>query len=164
MKVGSSQIAWKQYTEWQKMNNNIIKKINSLIQDIQRNGLAESIGKPEHLKYHAVWSRRIDKEHRLVYSGDEREITIYSCKGHYPDKNWYKDQTAEYSAEEKRPLEDVFREAKEIQAEKNIIRESLTDKSAGDKNKDDDFLLQHICFQNKGTFHQRLSFREAKFN
>ncbi len=62
----------------------MLKKINDLIKDIQRNPY-EGIGKPEPLKYDlsGYWSRRIDREHRLVYQVDENEIRIYSCKYHY---------------------------------------------------------------------------------
>lgn len=47
----------------------ILKKINSLIQDIEKNGHS-GIGKPEALKndLSGFWSRRITDEHRLVYS------------------------------------------------------------------------------------------------
>jgi len=43
------------------------------------------LGKPEMLKHDlaGMWSRRIDQEHRLVYSFSEDEITIYSCRYHY---------------------------------------------------------------------------------
>ena len=45
------------------------------------------IGKPEHLKYQDNWSRRINDEHRLIYSvTDDNIIAVKSCKGHYDDK------------------------------------------------------------------------------
>jgi toxin YoeB len=62
----------------------MMKKINDLIKDIQRTPYA-GMGKPEALKYDlaGLWSRRIDREHRLVYQANENEILIYSCKYHY---------------------------------------------------------------------------------
>jgi len=47
----------------------------------------EGTGKPEMLKGNLAgyWSRRIDHEHRLVYSIDDKivTVTIISAKGHY---------------------------------------------------------------------------------
>lgn len=79
-----SDIAWSHYTSWQSEDKKILKKINSLIKDIERNG-NEGLGKPEPLKHElsGYWSRRIDNIHRLVYSIDENNIYIASCKGHY---------------------------------------------------------------------------------
>ena len=62
----------------------ILKRINQLIKDIDRNGY-EGIGKPEPLKYElqGYWSRRIDDEHRLVYRIVDNKIEIVSCRLHY---------------------------------------------------------------------------------
>ena len=47
-------------------------------------------GHPEHLKEESenLWSRRISKKHRLVYSVFETEILVHilSAYGHYDDK------------------------------------------------------------------------------
>jgi toxin YoeB len=69
--------AWEDYTYWQKIDKKIIKKINQLIKDIQRNPF-DGIGKPEPLKYDLAgyWSRRIDHEHRLVYQVIENELEV----------------------------------------------------------------------------------------
>lgn len=86
MNIIFSSTAWSQYVEWQQIDKGIIKKINELIKDIQRNGLSDGIGKPEPLKYRKAWSRRINHEHRLVYNFDEnRNIIVIACKGHYQD-------------------------------------------------------------------------------
>ena len=42
--------AWEQYTEWQREDKKIVKRINELIKSIDREGLAQGIGKPEPLK------------------------------------------------------------------------------------------------------------------
>ena len=82
--VSWTQIAWKQYVEWQTSDKKTLNRINSLIKDIYRNGLTSGIGKPEILKQQKKYSRRIDSEHRLVYDADsEGNLLIYSCKGHY---------------------------------------------------------------------------------
>ncbi|MEG0706823.1 MAG: Txe/YoeB family addiction module toxin, partial [Cellulosilyticaceae bacterium] len=62
----------------------ILKRINELIKDIERNG-NEGKSKPEPLKYELTryWSRRITDEHRLVYSIDDINIYIVKCRGHY---------------------------------------------------------------------------------
>jgi toxin YoeB len=67
------------------MFSDIIRKINELLKDIQRNGY-EGIGKPEPLKFRKAWSRRINQEHRLVYTLDKIEnIFVLSLNGHYED-------------------------------------------------------------------------------
>lgn len=63
---------------------NIADEIYTLIKDIDRNGAAKGMGKPERLKYFDGWSRRITDEHRLVYSVDDNKIIhIISCEGQY---------------------------------------------------------------------------------
>jgi len=74
---------------WKKSGNkNIQKKIQQLIAAIEENPF-EGIGKPEPLKHELAgkWSRRINQEHRIVYTvSDEDRIQILhllSLKGHY---------------------------------------------------------------------------------
>lgn len=70
---------------WKKSGNKIIQnKISKLIVSIQENPF-EGIGKPEALKHNlsGSWSRRINQEHRLIYSIKENTIEIESIKGHY---------------------------------------------------------------------------------
>jgi toxin YoeB len=76
--------AWEDYLYWQTQDKKILKRINQLLKDIDRNGY-EGIGKPEPLKYElqGFWSRRIDDEHRLVYRIKEDRIEIVSCRLHY---------------------------------------------------------------------------------
>jgi len=81
-----SDAAWEQYKYWVLTDKKIVKKINELIKDIERNG-NEGVGKPEPLKHElsGYWSRRISDVHRLIYSVDEDNIYIAKCKGHYND-------------------------------------------------------------------------------
>ena len=76
--------AWVDYEYWQSQNKKILRKINTLIKDIERNGY-NGIGKPEPLKGNLSgwWSVRIDTENRLVFQIFENKIEIYACKGHY---------------------------------------------------------------------------------
>ena len=76
--------AFSQYMYWQVQDKKTLKKINDLLEDIRRNGALQGIGKPESLKRHPGYARRLDKENRLVYVIDElNNIKIISCKGHY---------------------------------------------------------------------------------
>ena len=78
--------AWEQYTDWIKEDSKMVKRINKLIKDIERNGSLNGIGKPELLKYRKACSRRITEEHRLVYNiDDNKNLLIYACKGHYEE-------------------------------------------------------------------------------
>ena len=86
MNVVFTSTAWQQYTEWQIEDRKMVRRINDLIKDIDRNGLLRGIGKPEPLKYRKMCSRRITDEHRLTYNFDEnRNLIIYSCKYHYEE-------------------------------------------------------------------------------
>lgn len=84
MKITFSKNSWEDYVSWQHEDKKILKRINQLIKDIQQTPY-KGIGNPESLKYDlsGFWSRRIDREHRLVYQVFEQEIIIYSCKYHY---------------------------------------------------------------------------------
>jgi len=84
MEIIFSKNSWEDYTSWQSEDKKILKKINDLIRDIQRNPY-EGLGKPEPLKYDlaGLWSRRIEREHRLVYKVMGDEILIYSCRYYY---------------------------------------------------------------------------------
>jgi toxin YoeB len=76
--------AFKEYVAWQAEDRKIVKKINDLIEDIQRNGFMKGIGRPEPLKHIKAYSRRIDDVNRLIYTGDEKQnLRIIACKGHY---------------------------------------------------------------------------------
>lgn len=78
--------AWADYLYWQTQDKKTLKKINSLLKDIDRNG-SIGIGKPEPLRgdKSGFWSRRIDGCNRLVYRIKDNVIEIASCKDHYED-------------------------------------------------------------------------------
>jgi toxin YoeB len=75
--------AWAEYIAWQNEDRKTLKKINQLIQSIQRDGLDVGLGKPEKLKYQAGWSRRINPKDRLVYTTQNDHLIIVACKNHY---------------------------------------------------------------------------------
>lgn len=62
----------------------VIEKITNLIIDISEHPTT-GIGKPEQLKHRlsGLWSRRIDKENRIVYEIQEGCVIIHSLRGHY---------------------------------------------------------------------------------
>jgi len=84
MKLAWSVRAWNDYLYWQKADKKKLVRINRLIKETLRNPF-EGIGNPEALKHDlkGFWSRRIDKEHRLVYAYSEEELLIVACKYHY---------------------------------------------------------------------------------
>ncbi len=84
MKLVFSQNAWEDYNYWQKTDKKIHLRINELILDIQRNHY-HGIGKPEPLRHNLAgyWSRRINKEHRLVYKIENDSVLIAQLRYHY---------------------------------------------------------------------------------
>jgi toxin YoeB len=87
MRIIFSKNSWEDYISWQTEDKKILRKINILIKDIQRNPY-DGLGKPDPLKFDlaGLWSRRIDLEHRLVYSIEDGDLLIYACKYHYDKK------------------------------------------------------------------------------
>jgi toxin YoeB len=71
---------------WAATKPRTLSKILDLIEYIRRDPY-EGTGQPEPLRHEleGYWSRRIDKENRIVYKPDEAQdlITVVSCKGHY---------------------------------------------------------------------------------
>jgi len=67
-------------------NFKLCRKIEDLLLELAEHP-REGTGKPEMLKGNLTgyWSRRIDHEHRLVYSIDDEiiTVTVISAKGHY---------------------------------------------------------------------------------
>ncbi len=76
--------AWQDYLYWQTQDKKTLKRINALIQDINRTPF-EGLGKPEPLKHDlsGFWSRRIDEHNRLVYRIENNMLIITQCRTHY---------------------------------------------------------------------------------
>lgn len=85
MRLVFTESGWDDYLWFQTHDRRLLRRINTLIQGTLRSPF-EGIGKPEPLKadLSGYWSRRITQEHRLVYSVENDEITIVSCRFHYP--------------------------------------------------------------------------------
>jgi toxin YoeB len=84
MKVVWADGAWEEYRFWCRTDVRIRDKINALVDDIARHPFS-GIGKPEPLKrnLHGFWSRRITREHRLVYRVEKGVLQITQCRYHY---------------------------------------------------------------------------------
>ena len=79
--------AFREYLYWQKQDRKTLRKINSLLKEIQRTPF-EGSGEPEPLKgeLSGNWSRRINARDRLVYVVTDDQIIVKQCRGHYNDK------------------------------------------------------------------------------
>ena len=84
MKIQFTQEAWKDFEWFLDNDKQIVKRIRELLKDILRHP-QEGIGKPERLKFQlsGCWSRRITKEHRLVYQIQKEGVIVISCRYHY---------------------------------------------------------------------------------
>lgn len=76
--------AWEHYLFWQETDKTMVRKINVLIRECLRHPF-EGTGKPEPLRgdLSGFWSRRIDREHRLVYRATATALEIAQCRYHY---------------------------------------------------------------------------------
>ncbi|MFN5619999.1 MAG: Txe/YoeB family addiction module toxin [Flavobacteriales bacterium] len=76
--------SWEDYLHWQKTDKKKLQRINELLKDIAREPF-NGFGKPEPLKHQLAgfWSRRIDEEHRFIYTVRGDEILIAKCRYHY---------------------------------------------------------------------------------
>ena len=70
-------------------DKSVLKKIQKLLNELRVHPTIGT-GQPEKLKYDlaGLYSRRINKKHRLVYSIDDQIVTVYvlSAWSHYGDK------------------------------------------------------------------------------
>lgn len=87
MNKSFTDIGWEDYLYWQTEDRKTLRKINTLLKDIERNG-NEGIGKPEPLTgdLSGFWSRRINQKDRLIYALEMDQIIIIACRYHYDDK------------------------------------------------------------------------------
>lgn len=67
-------------------NKPLLRKLKKLLEELEEHP-ETGTGKPERLKNNlsGLWSRRINQEHRLVYSIDGHRVivTVVSAFGHY---------------------------------------------------------------------------------
>ena len=76
---GFEDLAW-----WVEKDRKKALRIVKLIKEIQKKPFSGT-GKPEPLKHElsGCWSRRIDREHRIVYQVKKDTIRILACRYHY---------------------------------------------------------------------------------
>ena len=88
MNVLFTALAWEDYTFWSKEDAKTVQRINALIEECRRHPFTGT-GKPEPLRGNLKgwWSRRISREHRLVYrvigKDEEKRIMVAQCRFHY---------------------------------------------------------------------------------
>ncbi|WP_338846482.1 Txe/YoeB family addiction module toxin [Massilia sp. W12] len=82
--VSFTDLAWEDYLYWQDADQKILKAINNLLEECRRTPFSGS-GKPEPLKGNlsGYWSRRITREHRLVYMYEADVLTLIQCRYRY---------------------------------------------------------------------------------
>jgi toxin YoeB len=75
---------WEDYNHWQNADPRIFASLNSLISECLRTPF-KGTGKPEPLTgdLSGFWSRRITREHRLVYLYEGGVLTVLQCRYHY---------------------------------------------------------------------------------
>ncbi|MBF0383460.1 MAG: Txe/YoeB family addiction module toxin [Magnetococcales bacterium] len=75
---------WEDYLYWQQVDKKMVRRTNALIKEMRRTP-EKGAGKPQRLKHgmSGMWSRRIDQEHRLVYTFSKTTLTIIACRYHY---------------------------------------------------------------------------------
>lgn len=85
LNVAFTSAAWEDYLYWQRTDRATLKRINDLIRDIQRGNPGAGLGKPEPLKHalSGAWSRRIDRQHRLVYLVLDDQLIMLQARYHY---------------------------------------------------------------------------------
>ena len=84
MKVIFHEQAWDDYLYWQQQDRKMLTRLNGLIKECTRTPF-DGTGKPEPLKgqLSGWWSRRLNREHRLVYRVEEDQLLIAQCRYHY---------------------------------------------------------------------------------
>lgn len=84
MQLIFSDAAWEDYLHWQAHDRKLVKRINTLIKEVQRDPF-KGIGKPEPLRHGLAgyWSRRINDEHRMVYKPLPDGLLIAQLRYHY---------------------------------------------------------------------------------
>ena len=84
MKLIFHEQAWEDYLYWQGQDRKMLKRLNGLTKECTRTPF-DGTGKPEPLRgdLSGWWSRRLDREHRLVYRAEKDRLLIAQCRYHY---------------------------------------------------------------------------------
>lgn len=83
MNIAFTEKGWEDYTSWED-ERKILKRVNRLIKEARRDP-AVGTGKPERLSgdLSGFWSRRIDQEHRLIYTVRDGQLVVVAARYHY---------------------------------------------------------------------------------
>jgi toxin YoeB len=84
LKIRFTESAARDLEFWRETHPKTIARIRSLLDSIRATPF-DGIGKPESLKHDLAgyWSRRINREHRLVYRIEGEDIIVIQCRFHY---------------------------------------------------------------------------------
>ena len=84
MNIELSEQAEDDIAYWNEVDAKKAARIFSLLKNIMESPFS-GMGKPEPLKHdlQGYWSRRIDREHRLVYKVAQESVFVASCRFHY---------------------------------------------------------------------------------
>lgn len=82
--IGFTENGWEDYQHWKNSDPKLFEKLNDLLDACMADPF-KGIGKPEPLKGNltGLWSRRIDREHRLVYTIEAGTLYVIQCRYHY---------------------------------------------------------------------------------
>jgi toxin YoeB len=83
VKVAFTDEGWADCTSWED-DRKILNRVNRLIKEARRDP-AQGAGKPERLSgdLSGFWSRRIDQEHRLIYTVRADQLVVIAARYHY---------------------------------------------------------------------------------
>jgi toxin YoeB len=83
VRIAFSSHGWADYTSWAGDRKTLLR-INRLITEAARDP-GSGTGKPERLSGNlsGCWSRRIDQEHRLVYTVNGDSLVVLQARYHY---------------------------------------------------------------------------------
>lgn len=79
--VAFTRHGWEDYQFWEQSDGEVFRVLNELIEECRRTP-HKGTGKPEPLKgdLSGFWSRRVTREHRLVYFFEAEVLTILQCR------------------------------------------------------------------------------------
>ena len=83
MRIVFTTHGWEDYASWTG-DRKVLARINRLITEAARDP-GVGAGKPERLRgdLSGCWSRRIDQEHRLVYTVQGEDLVVLQVRYHY---------------------------------------------------------------------------------
>ena len=76
---------WEKYEDLRSKDKILHRNLRKILKEMLRNDPSKGLGKPERLKHtlSGLWSRRLSKGDRLIYTFDTESIHILAIGGHY---------------------------------------------------------------------------------